>query len=275
MSDTVNLRRRALVVGSAAALAAGLAPAAHAQKSSGNAPKKTTGGLHIVFVVYPEMTLLDYVGPLAVLASTPSKISIVAKTKTPFVTASKAQNGGMKIEPTDTFESVERPDVLVVPGAANPFGVMADADFIKGVEKLGREAKWVTSVCTGSLILGAAGLIEGYRATTHWTFTDALKDFGGTYEKARVVVDRNRVTGAGVSAGIDMALKLVSILFGKDAAERSELLMEYAPVPPMGTGSPDTAPKALVEATKKAYLASLDKATPAWRAMLAKSAKKY
>jgi cyclohexyl-isocyanide hydratase len=126
-----------------------------------------------------------------------------------------------------------------------------DEEMLNFLRQQAKGAKYITSVCTGSLVLGAAGLLRGYRATTHWTAMDFLAPFGATPTKTRVCVDRNRVTGGGVTAGIDFALTLIGELAGEEVAAAIELNLEYAPAPPFGAGAPETAPPAAVETVRK------------------------
>jgi cyclohexyl-isocyanide hydratase len=156
----------------------------------------------------------------------------------------------MTLTPTMTFADCPQLDVICVPGGAGTDDMVNDEEMLAFVHRQAEQAKYVTSVCTGSLVLGAAGLLDGYRATTHWSAMDHLAPFGATPTKTRVCVDRNRITGGGVTAGIDFALTLVSILIDRRTAEAIQLRLEYNPAPPFSAGSPDTAPaevKALLE----------------------------
>jgi cyclohexyl-isocyanide hydratase len=152
-------------------------------------------------------------------------------------------------------------DVLFVPGGFGTFQAMKDAELIEFLKDAAVRAGYITSVCSGSLILGAAGLLEGYRATSHWACRDLLSQFGALPVKARVVADRNRFTGGGVTAGIDFGLTLLAELRGSNAAKQTQLAMEYEPQPPFDAGSPDTAGPELVQAV----LAMLDQAMPAFQ----------
>ena len=149
--------------------------------------------------------------------------------------------------PTATFAQVPRADVLCVPGGMGVAGVIDHAPALNWVRQIGAEAEWVTSVCTGALILGAAGLLQGYRATTHWAWHDLLALFGAEPVQARTVFDRNRVTGGGVTAGIDFALALMGRIAGEDHARAVQLGLEYDPAPPFDAGSPAKAGPALVK----------------------------
>jgi cyclohexyl-isocyanide hydratase len=156
----------------------------------------------------------------------------------------------MTLMPTTTFADCPQLDVICVPGGVGTDDMVNDEEMLAFVRRQAEHAKYVTSVCTGSLVLGAAGLLKGYRATTHWSAMDHLNPFGATPTKTRVCVDRNRISGGGVTAGIDFALTLVSILIDRRTAEAIQLRLEYNPAPPFSAGSPDTAPpevKALLE----------------------------
>jgi cyclohexyl-isocyanide hydratase len=147
------------------------------------------------------------------------------------------------LTPTMTFADCPQLDVICVPGGVGSDDLLSDEEVLAFLRKQAEGAKFVTSVCTGSLVLGAAGLLRGYRAATHWTAMDSLSAFGATPTKTRVCIDRNRVTGGGVTAGIDFALTLVSKLVDEKTAQAIQLRLEYNPAPPFNAGSPDTAPK--------------------------------
>jgi cyclohexyl-isocyanide hydratase len=153
--------------------------------------------------------------------------------------------------PTVSFADCPQLDVICVPGGAGADDMINDEEMLEFLRRQAAGAKYVTSVCTGSLVLGAAGLLRGYRATTHWTAMDFLAPYGATPTKTRVCVDRNRVTGGGVTAGIDFALTLVSILLDRQTAEAIQLRLEYNPAPPFNAGSPDTAPPEILARIKE------------------------
>jgi cyclohexyl-isocyanide hydratase len=153
---------------------------------------------------------------------------------------------GLRLTPTVGFEDCPDLDVLLVPGG---FGVQAqllDDETLSFLAEQGAQARWVTGVCTGSLVLGAAGLLRGYRATTHWAYMELLEAFGAVPTAGRVVIDRDRITGGGVTAGIDAALVMAAELFGQDIAMETQLHIEYAPDPPFACGHPTTADEAVV-----------------------------
>lgn len=206
-----------------------------------------TGGekLKIGMVVYPGMFLLDLVGPLAVFEALMNReIHLIWKNLEPVNNIKNDYAAFIPIQPTTTFDNCpEDLDVLFVPGGVpGTLAMMEDPELIHYLRTKGSKAKYITSVCTGSLILGAAGLLKGYKATSHWVTHENLKSFGAIPTKGRVVIDRNRVTGGGVTAGIDFGLKIVARLRSPDYARAIQLYLEYDPQPPFRAGSPETAP---------------------------------
>jgi cyclohexyl-isocyanide hydratase len=194
--------------------------------------------LQIGIVLFPRVTQLDFTGPLQVFSSIPgAKVHLIWKR-----IEQVASDSVMAITPTITFADCPQLDVICVPGGLGTDDAVNDEEILAFLKQQAEGAKYVTSVCTGSLVLGAAGLLKGYRASTHWTAMDALAPFGAIPTKTRVCVDRNRVTGGGVTAGIDFALTLVSIMVDRRTAEAIQLRLEYNPAPPFNAGSPDTAP---------------------------------
>ena len=194
--------------------------------------------LQIGLLVFPNMTQLDLTGPLQVFASLPdADVHLVWKTLEPVTTDTV-----MMMMPTITFVDCPHLDVICVPGGYGTDDLLLDADVLDFVRRQAGGARYVTSVCTGALVLGAAGLLQGYRATTHWTAMDNLPAFGAIPTNSRVCVDRNRITGGGVTAGIDFALVLVAELVDRPAAEAIQLRLEYNPAPPFQAGTPATAP---------------------------------
>lgn len=193
--------------------------------------------ISVAFLVFPNVTQLDLTGPAQVLSRLGNAtIDLVWKTRDPVATDS-----GFALLPTKTFGDIDHADILCVPGGLGTVAVMQDGDALDWVRRMGASAEWVTSVCTGSLILGAAGLLKGYRATSHWASHEQLSLFGATPVKERVVIDRNRATGGGVTSGIDFGLELVSRIRGEAHARFVQLSIEYDPHPPFNSGSPDTA----------------------------------
>jgi cyclohexyl-isocyanide hydratase len=200
--------------------------------------------LSVGMLLFPELTLLDLAGPYDVFTRMPgARVYLVAPELQPI----RAQYG-LELRPTCTFPATPSPlDVLFVPGGPGQQGVMEDARYLRFVREQGEAAGLVTSVCTGSLILGVAGLLRGYRATTHWRYVDLLRLLGAVpVAGERVVMDRNRITGAGVSSGIDFALRVASLLCGEPAAKAIQLSLEYDPRPPFPGGSPSTSDPDLV-----------------------------
>lgn len=204
--------------------------------------------LQLVMLLYPRLQQLDLTGPLDVFARFADELNIhlAWKDADPVTDV-----GGLRLLPTATFEGCPKADILFVPGGAGQLPLMDDAETLRFLRRQGEGALYVTSVCTGSLLLAAAGLLTGYRATSHWLSIDQLAHFGVEPVAERVVVDRNRITGAGVTSGIDFALTVVARLFGEERAKLAQLNMEYDPAPPFASGSPKTAEPALVERVRE------------------------
>src|SRR5258705_892365 len=202
--------------------------------------------LQIGLVLFPKVTQLDFTGPLQVFSSVPgAQLHLIWKRIEPVTSDSV-----MMLTPTITFADCPQLDVICVPGGLGTDDMINDEEMLAFLRKQAVGAKYITSVCTGSLVLGAAGLLKGYRAATHWTAMDFLAAFGATPTKTRVCVDRNRVTGGGVTAGIDFALTLVSLLVDRRTAEAVQLRLEYNPAPPFNAGSPRTRPKEMTALMK-------------------------
>jgi cyclohexyl-isocyanide hydratase len=203
--------------------------------------------LQIGLVLFPRVTQLDFTGPLQVFSSVPgAQVHLLWKRIEPVIS-----DGVMTITPTTTFADCPQLDVICVPGGGGTDDMINDEEMLAFLRKQATGARYVTSVCTGSLVLGAAGLLKGYRATTHWSAMDFLSAFGAIPTKTRVCVDRNRLTGGGVTAGIDFALTLVSHLVDRQTAEAIQLRLEYNPAPPFNSGSPDTAPPEILAFMKE------------------------
>ncbi|MEA3029643.1 MAG: cyclohexyl-isocyanide hydratase [Sphingomonadales bacterium] len=193
--------------------------------------------ISVAFLVYPHVTQLDFTGPAQFLSRLGrTKVDYVWKSRDPVPT-----DAGFSVLPTATFDEVTRADIICVPGGIACIEMMEDDEVLGWVRAVGESAQWVTSVCTGSLILGAAGLLDGYRAACHWAWRDHLRLFGAEPVAERVVFDRNRVTGGGVTAGIDFALALTAAIRGEDHARLIQLALEYDPAPPFDSGSPERA----------------------------------
>lgn len=204
--------------------------------------------LTIGFLIFPRMTQLDFTGPFEMFSRVPgATVHVVAKSLEPVVA-----DTGLGFVPTTTIDGCPQLDIVCVPGGPHVDEWFEDEEMLGFLRTQAAGAKYVTSVCTGSLILGAAGLLEGYRATTHWTSLEFLKPFGATPDAARVVIDRDRVTGGGVTAGIDFALTLVAEFAGEAVAKSIQLGMEYNPAPPFVGGHPDVAEPALVKSVLQA-----------------------
>src|SRR3977135_2078631 len=194
--------------------------------------------LQIGLVIFPKVTQLDFTGPLQVFSSMAgAKVHLIWKRIEPVPSDSV-----LTLTPTITFADCPQLDVICVPGGAGTDDLVNDEETLDFLRAQARAAKYITSVCTGSLVLGAAGLLKGYNAATHWSAMQYLSAFGATPTRTRVCVDRNRITGGGVTAGIDFALTLVSLLTDRKTAEAIQLRLEYNPAPPFNAGSPDTPP---------------------------------
>jgi cyclohexyl-isocyanide hydratase len=203
--------------------------------------------LQVGLLVFPKVTQLDLTGPVQVFSSMPgAQLHLIWKRIEPVQSDSV-----LVLTPTITFADCPQLDVICVPGGGGSDDLLNDEEVLDFLRRQAEGAKFVTSVCTGSLVLGAAGLLRGYRAATHWTAMDSLSAFGATPTKTRVCIDRNRVTGGGVTAGIDFALTLVSMLLDRKTAEAIQLRLEYNPAPPFTSGSPDTAPPEVLALIKE------------------------
>jgi cyclohexyl-isocyanide hydratase len=217
------------------------------------------------FVIFPELTQLDFTGPLQVLAKLPrSATHIVAKSAAPV-----PSDCGLGLVPTCTFATCPPLDLICVPGGAS--GVVkavGDRETLEFVRRQARAARYVTSVCTGAFVLGAAGLLAGRRATTHWAYTELLPLVGATHEKARIVRDGNVITAGGVTSGIDFGLSVVAEIAGEATARAIQLGIEYDPAPPFDSGHPDRASAAVKAALSDRY----EKARSALRAGIEQAA---
>jgi cyclohexyl-isocyanide hydratase len=208
--------------------------------------------LEIGMLLYPKVTQLDLTGPYEVFRSVPdARVRTIWKTIEPI-----EAEGGLTFLPSATFADAKKLDVLFVPGGAGQIPLTADRETLAYLASV--ETRWVTSACTGSLLLGAAGLLRGYRAATHWAFMELLPIVGAIPVEQRVVIDRNRVTGGGVTAGIDIALSLVAQIAGQPVAEQIQLMLEYDPQPPFGAGHPRVADRALVDRVRGNVAGRLD-----------------
>jgi cyclohexyl-isocyanide hydratase len=200
--------------------------------------------IHIGLLIFPRMTQLDMTGPFEVFARIPkAAVHLIWKRIEPV-----ACDTGLLLQPTTTLADCPKLDVICIPGGPGQIDLMEDDDVIEFVRRQGEQARYVTSVCTGALVLGAAGLLRGYKAATHWASMDNLAYFGAEAVKTRVCIDRNRITGGGVTAGIDFGLVLASMLADTVTAQRIQLYMEYNPEPPFDSGTPDSAPPTVLAA---------------------------
>lgn len=205
----------------------------------------------IVFILYPHLTQLDFTGPYEVLARMPGAEAIIAsKDGGELVTEM-----GLTFANLRALADIDRADMIMVPGGPGQTQAMMDPEFMAEVKRLGESAAYVTSVCTGSLILAAAGLLKGKRAGSHWAYRELLTPFGAIPDDSRVVRDGNAITGGGVTAGIDIALTIVADLAGEDVAKMIQLAIEYAPAPPFNSGRPEIAEEKTVAAVKQLFSA--------------------
>jgi cyclohexyl-isocyanide hydratase len=203
--------------------------------------------ISVAFLIYPQVTQLDFTGPAQFLSRLgKAKVDYVWKSMDPVPT-----DAGFSVVPTATLAQVETADILCIPGGIACVEMMEDDEVLAWVRRAGERATWVTSVCTGSLILGAAGLLDGYRAACHWAWRDHLRLFGAEPIAERVVFDRNRVTGGGVTAGVDFALALTAAVRGEAHARLVQLALEYDPAPPFDSGSPERAGEELLAAYRR------------------------
>ncbi|MEM7329194.1 MAG: DJ-1/PfpI family protein [Pseudomonadota bacterium] len=190
-------------------------------------------------LVYPGFTTLDLIGALQPLSQIPgARTEIVGKSD-----GANPTDSGAAIMTDATFSTASQsPDVILVPGGGKPsIDALEDAATMEFLARQGDTATWIVAVCTGSLLLGKAGLLKGYKAASHWAVIDTLDAFGATPVHERVVIDRNRCTGGGVTAGVDIGLTIAGKLAGEDMAKVIELILEYNPAPPFGTGHPSIA----------------------------------
>jgi len=211
--------------------------------------------LQIGFLLFPQVQQLDLTGPHDVLTSLPDvSTHLVWKTLEPV-----RSSNGMWLKPDMTFADCPALDVICVPGGAGVEALMTDADTLDFIRRQAEGARFVTSVCTGALVLGAAGLLRGRHATTHWAYHELLAIFGAVPVQERVVRDGNLLTGGGITAGIDFALTLASELFGQEAAQAVQLALEYAPAPPFDSGTPFSAPPSIVERARERTAPSVER----------------
>lgn len=206
-----------------------------------------TAEFPVVFALYPNITQLDFTGPYEVFTRVPGARCILASVAGGTVEA----DGGMTFSGVRRLEDLESCALLCVPGGLGTVQALEDRRYIAQVRRLARTARYVTSVCTGSLLLAAAGLLTGKRAACHWAWRDSLSAFGVVPDPARVVREGNIITGGGVTAGIDMALTVLAEIAGADYAQAVQLGIEYAPMPPFDSGRPERARPEILAAARK------------------------
>jgi transcriptional regulator GlxA family with amidase domain len=200
--------------------------------------------MQIAILIFEKLTALDAIGPYEVLRSVPGwEVKFVGPAKGPL----RTDSGALGLNADYSLEEIDSADVVLVPGGEGNRPLLADEAVLSWLRQIDAVSKWTTSVCTGSLVLGAAGLLEGKRATCNWLFLDRLADFSATAVEGRYVEDGKLLTAAGVTAGIDMALHLVSREAGPEVAQAIQLGLEYDPQPPFDAGSPSKAPRPIVE----------------------------
>ena len=200
--------------------------------------------MQIAILIFDRLTALDAIGPYEVLSRLPgAELTFVA----PAAGERRTDTGRLGITADASIEEVPEPDVLLIPGGEGNRPLLTDERVLEWIRTAHEETQWTTSVCTGSLVLGAAGILQGKRATSHWAYRDALRSYGAEPVAERVVEDGKVMTAAGVSAGIDMGLTLASRIAGDEVAKAIQLGIEYDPAPPFDSGSPEKAAPELVE----------------------------
>jgi transcriptional regulator GlxA family with amidase domain len=218
-----------------------------------------TGDFPIVFALFPRITQLDFTGPFEVFSRLPGARCILASLEGGSILA----DGGLTFSSVVKLADVPGCTLLCVPGGFGTVAAIEDHAFVSEIARLGADARYVTSVCTGSLLLAAAGLLRGRRAACHWAWRDLLSEFGVTPDAARVVRDGNIITGGGVTAGIDMALTVMAEVAGVDYAQAVQLSLEYAPEPPFDCGRPERARPEILSAVQQRLAAMADTRTAA------------
>ena len=205
--------------------------------------------IHVGFLIFPDVQQLDLAGPYDVFTTaTGTKVDLIWKDKQPVRTFT-----GTSFQATETLASCSQLDILCVPGGAGTGPMMTDPEVLQFIREQAKGARYMTSVCTGSLVLGAAGVLKGKRATSHWAFLEYLTQFGATPISERIVTDGNVITAAGVSAGIDFAFFLLAEFAGQEEAEMTQLWLEYAPQPPFHSGNVHDASSEILAKTKERY----------------------
>lgn len=227
---------------------------------------KRKKGKTIAFLIFPEMTPLDIIGPATAFDIAGLNIEYVWHDKKPI----KTELNGIFVTPTITFDELNCVDIICVPGASNPFEIIMDEKAVKWLSEVGKNAEYVTSVCTGALVLAAAGLLDGYKASTHWSRQREIEKLGAIFSNERVTIDRNRITGGGVTAGIDFGLTLLSILESENSAKLTQLIMQYDPLPPFEAGTPEKAGKYITNLAEKIGMENLSRNAPDYKERIEK-----
>ena len=199
--------------------------------------------MEIVILLFDNVNALDVVGPCEVLSKIPDTV-IKYASKTP---GPKQTDIGIKLIADYSLEGISKPDILLIPGGVGIKTITEDREVLDWIINSHKTSTWTASVCTGAMLLAIAGILKGLKATTHWVRLPCLEDFGAKPQKERVVIDGKVITSAGVSAGIDMALTLTSLIAGETTAKAIQLGIEYDPAPPFNAGSPDKAPKEILD----------------------------
>jgi transcriptional regulator GlxA family with amidase domain len=212
----------------------------------------STTPVAIVFALYPGVTQLDFTGPHQVFSRLPGSEVLLASR-----TGGAIETDGITFAGLSRLADIAHCDVICVPGGVGTADAVGDEELLHQLRRLAWDARYVTSVCTGSLVLGAAGLLRGKRAACHWAWRELLEPFGAIADKGRVVQDGNVITGGGVTAGIDFALTLVAELAGPETAQAIQLALEYAPAPPFDAGRPETAPSAVLALARERNAAGM------------------
>jgi transcriptional regulator GlxA family with amidase domain len=228
-------------------------------------PHPTPAPFDIVFALYPNITQLDFTGPFEVFQRMPGARIRVASRQGGLLRT----DSGLVFAGLEQLADIPSCDLICVPGGLGLTATLLDAEFMTQVRRLGQSARYVTSVCTGSLVLAAAGLLEGRRATCHWAWRELLAETGVQVESARVVRDGNFITSGGVSAGVDFALTVVAEIAGVEVAQGIQLFIEYAPEPPFEGGTPDRAAPAVLARTRESALRLLEERRSALHAAIA------
>jgi cyclohexyl-isocyanide hydratase len=235
------------------------------RRRSADRSPAVTSPFNIVFALYPDLTQLDFTGPFEVFQRLPgARIQVASREGGPL----RADSGLLFAELAQLSE-ISDCDLICIPGGYGLTAALRDAEYLRQVRRLGSSARYITSVCTGSLVLAAAGLLEGKRATCHWAWRELLAETGVQVESARVVRDGNCISGGGVTAGIDFALAVVAEIAGAEVAQSIQLAIEYDPQPPFASGSPESAPPAVLERVRASSLRLLDERRAALRAAIA------